>query len=163
MKTLLLLRHGKSSWKETNLADHDRPLKRRGINDALRMGEFLSSVGLIPDQICCSTAKRAKDTVKYLLETIHYEGEVLYSRELYHGYTDDYINILNGVDNHHNSVMVVGHNPGLEEFVSTLSEIDEWLPTAAVVQIELAICNWREIDDYSVGQIKNIWRPRELF
>lgn len=163
MKTLLLLRHGKSSWKETHIPDHERPLKKRGKNDASSMGEVLNSVQLIPDFIYCSTAKRAKDTVKYLLETLHFEGEVFYSRDLYHGYTDDYIDLLKGVDNHHNYVMIVGHNPGLEEFISDLTNNDEWLPTAALVQIELHIENWQELDDYSAGRLVNVWKPREIF
>lgn len=162
MKTLLLLRHGKSSWKEPDLDDHARPLKERGKNDAQKMGHLLRTKGLIPDLICCSTARRARDTVKFLLETLHFDGEVIFHPELYHGYTDDYIDILNALDNEFTCVMVVGHNPGLEEFLSNLTDIDEWLPTAAIAQVEIAYSDWSSLDDYSEGKLINLWRPRDL-
>lgn len=162
MKSLLLLRHGKSSWKDTNLNDHDRPLKERGKNDAKRMGQLLTSIGLIPNLICCSSAKRAQDTVKYLLEFLLFDGEILFFRTLYHGYIDDYIDVLNGLSNGHDCVMIVGHNPGLEEFISNLTEIDEWLPTGALAQLELDYSEWCELNDYSEGKLINVWRPREI-
>lgn len=162
MKTLLLLRHGKSSWKETNLADHDRPLKKRGENDAKKLGGHLNSFDLIPDIICCSTAKRAKDTVKCLLETLYFDNEVCFSRKLYHGYIDDFIDVIHGIQNDHTCLMLVGHNPGLEEFLSNLTDVDEWLPTAALAQVEIDIMDWRDLNEYTNGLLINIWRPREL-
>lgn len=162
MKTLLLLRHGKSSWKDTNLADHDRPLKKRGENDAQKLGDHLNTIDLIPDIIYCSTAKRARDTVKFLLETLHYENEVFISRSLYHSYIDDFIDVIHGIDNDLQCLLLVGHNPGLEEFLSNLTDIDEWLPTAALAQVEIDIMDWRDLTEYTDGRLINIWRPREI-
>jgi phosphohistidine phosphatase len=162
MKTILLFRHGKSSWKDASLADHDRPLKKRGKRDAVNMGEVLVMNDLIPDSILCSTAKRAKDTVKYLLESIPYDGEVTFARDLYHGYIDDFIELLKNGSHEIECVMVVGHNPGLEEFLATLTEIEQWLPTAAIAQVRLDISQWQELDEYSQGELVNLWRPREL-
>ena len=162
MKTILLLRHGKSSWKDPDLTDHDRPLKMRGKKDAGELGHFMVLNGIIPDLIFCSTARRAKDTVKHLLETLSFEGEIIYTRDLYHGYPDDYIDILRGVCEDINCVMVVAHNPGLEEFLSNLTDIEEWLPTSALAQIDLDLNRWGELDDYSQGELVGLWRPIDL-
>ena len=162
MKTILLLRHGKSSWKDSNLADHDRPLKNRGKMAAKQIGKLISEQDIIPDQICCSTAKRARDTVKFLLETLHFDGEITFSRDLYHGYTNDYIDVLNNLHSEVNCVMVVGHNPGIEEFLSSLTDIDEYLPTAALAQVEIEIFGWNNLDEYLEGKLINLWRPRDL-
>ena len=93
MKTILLLRHGKSSWKDDRLADHDRPLKKRGKMDAKKIGKLIEEQDLVPDVIYCSTAKRARDTVGFLLENLQYDEEVIFTRNLYHGYTYDRVTI----------------------------------------------------------------------
>jgi phosphohistidine phosphatase len=162
MKTIILLRHGKSSWKDDSLADHDRPLKKRGKTDAKKIGSLIKDEDIIPEVIYCSTAKRTRDTVSFMLANLPYDGEVIFCRDLYHGYTYDFIELLNALRNDINCVMIVGHNPGLEEFLSDLTDTIEWLPTAALAWIEVEIESWGNFDEYTEGRLINIWRPREL-
>jgi phosphohistidine phosphatase len=121
VKTLLILRHAKSSWKDLYLADHDRLLNKRGKRDAPRMGQLLLDEGLLPDLIISSTAKRARKTVEGLLEGSGYSLEVQYTRDFYHGYPETFIAILSELDDKYEQVMVVGHNPGLEELLEVLT------------------------------------------
>ncbi len=79
MKTLLVLRHAKSSWKDSGLADHDRPLNKRGKHDAPRMGTLLAKEDLVPDLIISSSAKRAKSTAEAVAMNCGYDGEIQYS------------------------------------------------------------------------------------
>jgi len=83
MKTLLILRHAKSSWKDEALPDHDRPLNKRGKEDAPRMGKLLHDEDLVPELILSSDARRARSTTELVVEESHFEGEVIYSRDLY--------------------------------------------------------------------------------
>ena len=83
MKTLLILRHAKSSWKDDSLPDHDRPLNKRGKQDAPLVGRLDSRKDLMPDLILSSTAKRARATVELVAEESNYQGEIEYSRDLY--------------------------------------------------------------------------------
>ncbi|MGB7661527.1 MAG: histidine phosphatase family protein [Nitrososphaeraceae archaeon] len=83
MKTLLIMRHAKSSWKEQDLPDYDRPLNKRGKNDAPRMGKLLKDEDLVPDLIMSSTAVRAKKTAELVAKTRKYKGKIVLDRSLY--------------------------------------------------------------------------------
>jgi phosphohistidine phosphatase len=162
MKTLLILRHGKSSWKHGYLADHDRPLKKRGIRDARRIGELLKDEGLTPEITLSSSAKRAKDTAELVIEFYHQIVRVQHHRTLYHGYPSDYIELLGSLEDSYKIVMVVGHNPGLEELLFTLTGVNESMPTAGLAHVELGINNWGELNLSVNGLLKNFWYPRNL-
>ena len=162
MKTLLILRHAKSSWKDARLADHDRPLNLRGKEDAPRMGALLADEGLIPDLILSSTAKRAKTTSEAAAEASGYDGEIFYSRDLYHADPEAYIYALRVQPSSYESVMVVGHNPGLEELVDVLTGESLRLPTCALVQVSLPIEAWEELTDETEGTLVKFWQPRAL-
>jgi phosphohistidine phosphatase len=163
VKTLLILRHAKSSWKDLHLADHDRPLNKRGKKDAPRMGQLLLDEGLLPDLIISSTAKRARNTVEGLLEGSGYSPEVQYTRDFYHGYTDTFIDILGALDDKYEQVMIVGHNPGLEELLEVLTGDYERVPTAALAQVQLPIHSWADLGDEPQGELVAVWRPKELY
>ncbi len=162
MKTLLFLRHAKSSWKDSTLADHDRPLKPRGQRDASRMGSLIQDEDLIPDLILSSTAKRTRDTTELVAEACGYDGKIKFQRDLYNAWTSRLIEILRDLKPKHTRVMIVGHNPGLEELLYVLTDQEEWLPTAALAQIQLPIKRWNKLDDETEGKLVNLWRPREL-
>ena len=162
MKTLLLLRHAKSSWNNYSLSDHDRPLNRRGKSDAPRIGQLLSDENLVPDLILCSTARRAKDTALAVADASGFDGEIVYSRDLYHAGVDSFIWLLSDVYDRYDRVMLVAHNPGLEELLDYLTGVSEWLPTAALVQISMPIHAWSEIADDAEGKFVALWRPKEL-
>jgi len=162
MKMLLIMRHGKSSWKNNDLADHDRPLTKRGRMDVPRMGALVRDEDLVPDIILCSTAKRARETTKLFIDTSGFDGAVKFHRSIYQGCNSDYIDLLRSLDQGCRIAMVVGHNPGLEELLSTLADIDEWMPTACIAQIRLNFDDWQSLNEYSTGELVNLWRPREV-
>ena len=162
MKTLLILRHAKSSWKNSSLADPDRPLNQRGKRDAPRIGQLLRDEDLTPDLILCSTARRARDTAEALAETSGYEGEIEFRPEFYMGDPEAYLRALRGLSDDYQCVMVVGHNPGLEELVETLSGEAETMPTGALAQVSLPIQRWRQLADETKVKLINVWRPKEL-
>lgn len=162
MKTVLLMRHAKSSWKDPDLTDHDRPLNKRGKRDAPRMGNLLNIEELVPDAIYSSTAKRAVSTVKKILSTCNFEGEVTYLRSLYHGGPDDFFEILVNLPDEIQIVMLVGHNPDMEYFLDLTCDVQEHLPTAAIAVITFAIDNWSDITYEEEGNLAHLWKPREL-
>jgi phosphohistidine phosphatase len=162
MKTLLILRHAKSSWKNPGLADRDRPLNQRGKQDAPRIGQLLRDERLTPDLILCSTAQRARDTAEAVAEVSGYEGEIEFKPEFYVGEPEAYLRALRGVSDDYQCVVVVGHNPGLEELVETLSGEAETMPTGALAQVSLPIQRWRQLEGETEGKLINVWRPREL-
>jgi phosphohistidine phosphatase len=162
MKKLLILRHAKSSWDLPELADHDRPLAKRGKRDSFRMGDLAKEEGLSPDLILSSTAKRARSTAKRFAEANDYDCKIRFTRDLYLAGAEDYINLLRGLDSDLDCVMVVGHNPGLEELLSTLTGESQWMPTTALAQVELPIQQWKELTEEVEGKLVNYWRPRDL-
>jgi phosphohistidine phosphatase len=161
MKTLLILRHAKSSRKKP-VTDHDRPLNKRGKSDAPRMGKVLREGGLQPDLIISSTAKRARGTADEVARHSGYPGVVELSSDLYLGGPESYRRVLRDVSDAHGSVLVVGHNPGLEMLCEELTGQDEVLPTAALAHVRIEIERWGELDENARGRLVAVWRPRLL-
>jgi phosphohistidine phosphatase len=162
MKTLLILRHAKSSWKQPDQADHDRPLNERGKSDAPRVGRLLREEDLVPDLIVSSTAKRARKTAAKVAEGSGYGGEIQLSDELYLAPPKTYLGVLRQVADAHSRVMVVGHNPGLEELLTLLTGDESSLPTAALAYITLPIDRWSELNTGTRGHLVNLWTPKEF-
>ena len=162
MKKLLIFRHAKSSWKHPELADHDRPLSKRGKRDAPRMGELMREHDMVPDLIISSTAKRARQTADFVADTSGYQAEIQFERSFYAAEPEALIDILQQVADNYECVMVVGHNPDLEELLEMLTGDWERMPTAALVLVELAINKWARISPEVPGKLVDIWRPREL-
>jgi phosphohistidine phosphatase len=163
MKTLLVLRHAKSSWRDPALDDHERPLNKRGRRDALQMGELVRKHRLTPDIIISSDAVRARLTTKAVAEAARYEGEILLDRRLYIASPADILSVLRTVrETKAGTVMIVGHNPGLEELVEQLTAEQLDLPTAALARIVLPIDRWRDLRVSTRGTLFGLWRPKEL-
>ena len=167
MKTLLILRHAKSSWKGEALPDHDRPLNKRGKEDAPRMGKLLRDEDLVPNLILSSDARRARSTTELVVEESHYEGEVIYSRDLYAAESEACIEALAQMGGEAACVLIVGHNPGLEELLQDLTGEYLPLPTAALAQVTLPINHWSELGasdqaETARGKLVNSWRPKEI-
>ena len=161
MKTLLILRHAKSSWKDSRLADFDRPLKKRGKRDAPRMGALLKQEDLVPDLIISSSAKRALATAEAAASACDYDSEIRATRQLYGADPDSYIDVLRTVPDGYQRVMVVGHNPGLESFIEELT--GEWIrmPTAALAQVNVRVEKWSELSLESPNELIANWLPKE--
>ena len=162
MKTLLVLRHAKSSWKEEGIDDHERPLNKRGLKDAPRMGELLKEHDLVPEYILSSSAVRARHTAELVAEYCEYDGEIGGGRELYSFASEDYLDALEQVDDGYTRVMVVGHNPGLEELAQWLTGVYTSLPTASLAVIRLDIIHWEELEEGGQGELLQVFRPKEL-
>jgi phosphohistidine phosphatase len=162
MKTLLVLRHAKSSWDDQALDDHARPLNKRGQRDAPRMGTLVEDYGLIPDVVISSDAVRARLTAEAVAEAAHYAGEILLDPRLYLAGPADILSLLQQVRKDAGTVMIVGHNPGLETLVEQLTGERHDLPTAALAQIGLPIDQWRDLKPSTRGRLVGLWRPKEL-
>ncbi len=162
MKTLLILRHAKSSWKHAELADHERPLNKRGQRDAPRMGQLVAEEGLTPDLILSSSAVRARRTAVAVADNCGYDDEVEVTRDFYHGDVETFLQVLRRLPERYESVMVVGHNPGLEELLEALTGDYERLPTAALAQVRLPAGSWAELDEEVEGELVDLWLPRNL-
>jgi len=147
MKTLLLLRHAKSSWEDTTLDDHKRPLNERGKKDAPVMGVYLKTKNLTPDLIISSTAKRAKDTSKLVAKYCRYNKDIQSSKLLYGTSVKDYLNTIGGIANEYHRVLLIGHNPILEEVLETVTGEQISMKTCSLVHISLPIKFWKEVND----------------
>ena len=161
MKVLLILRHGKSSWKHPGLADHDRPLNKRGLRDAPRVGQLLREAGLVPDRVVSSTAERARATADLAAGEAGYSGAVEHSRRLYLASAPEIVRVLGEVGGDAARLLVVGHNPGLEELVAVLTGCSVVLPTAALVEVELDLQSWSMLEVGTPARLVNLWRPQQ--
>jgi phosphohistidine phosphatase len=161
MKTLLMMRHAKSSWKDNSLSDHDRPLNGRGEADAPRMGVLLTEKDLVPDRIVSSTAERARTTARLVAESCPFDGEITLDRNLYHAGLDEFVDVLQGLPADMDCVMLVGHNPGIAELVDFLTDTPEAMSTANVAVIRLPINRWSEVDFETEGELVEVLRPGE--
>lgn len=162
MKTLFLLRHAKSSWDDTSLDDHDRPLKPRGIKAAKRIGRLIRAEKLCPALVLCSTAVRARETWKLVLHEARLDAPIEYAKNLYHCAPEVFVSTLHSIPWDLPSVMVIGHNPGMEEFLSHLLGEQQTMPTGSLARIEVDLANWSDFSELTRGRLINLWRPREL-
>lgn len=144
MKTLTLVRHAKSSWKDTSLSDRKRPLNRRGQRDAPVMGKRIAKHGIRPSLIVSSPATRAWTTAKIVASEIGYPTEFLQREDdLYLASLNDILDVIAAQDNGFNHLMVVGHNPGLTDMTNFLSPgLTHNLPTAGVVSVQIDRDDW---------------------
>ncbi len=163
MKTLLILRHAKSSWKDTSLADYDRPLNKRGKRDAPRMGNHIQEQGLVPDCILSSSAKRARKTATKVAKACGYTEKIKKTDSFYHAPPGVYYEKIQDLPNKYEIVMVVGHNPTMEQLVANLTGQTVTMPTTALAHIALPIEHWKKLDIYTKGKLLNLWTPKTLF
>jgi phosphohistidine phosphatase len=161
MKTLLVLRHAKSSWDYAELSDHDRPLNKRGMRAAPRMGRLIVEQNLIPDLILSSTAVRARTTAELLADECEPPPAIDYLPSLYGAGPHGYLEAASEAACEGERIMVVGHNPGIELLVTVVARVRERMPTAALAHIELDIDEWEDAGE-AQGRLVRLWRPKEL-
>lgn len=144
MKTLTLVRHAKSSWKDSSLSDKKRPLNKRGERDAPKMGKRILEHGIRPSLIISSPATRAWTTAKIIAKEISYPREFLQREDrLYLASTDEILDVIMAQDDEFQSLMVVGHNPGMTSLANFLSPgLTNNLPTAGVVSVQIDQQDW---------------------
>jgi phosphohistidine phosphatase len=171
MLTLSLLRHAKSSWDDPELEDHERPLAKRGIKEAPRMGAFMAAEGLEPDFVLCSAAVRTRATVTLVLA--EFQGDppaIAYDEGIYLAAPARLLARIAKVKASHRHVLMVGHNPGLHALAlaltgsgkrKDLAALASKFPTAALAVIEFEAGSWSEIKPGS-GRLKRFMTPRRL-
>jgi phosphohistidine phosphatase len=126
------------------------------------MGKLLKQHDLVPEAIITSSAERALTTAELAALSSGYEKEIIVTRTFYHAEPEDYIAYLQELPDDLERVMVVGHNPGMEELVQELTGQYVAMPTAALAQIELPLQQWQQLDMGTHGHLVNLWRPKEL-
>lgn len=148
MKTLILVRHAKSSWDDPALPDHERPLNDRGRRDAPKMGERLAKRGIRPDLILSSSAVRALTTARIIAEKIGYAPDaIVVDRRIYGAQVSSLLYLIQELDDAHAQVMIFGHNPELTELAHRFSEDIEDMPTCAVVELTFDVKRWVDVVD----------------
>jgi phosphohistidine phosphatase len=167
IRRLYLLRHAKSSWKEPALADHDRPLAGRGRRAAAAIAEHMAEHQFVPELVLCSTALRTRETYERL-EAALKGPPVRYERRLYAASADDLLELLHTVPDRISTVLLIGHNPGIEELALQLARpsperdnLQAKFPTAALATLELTGSRWSEIEPGCASVIAYV-RPRDL-
>ena len=161
-KTLIIMRHAKSSWDNPGLADYDRPLNKRGLRDASRMAQWLSESELIPDQVIASAACRANQTASIVTNELALETEIFETRDLYLSDYDAYLEQVSYLPNDVETVLVIGHNPTMESLVYLLSGESVSMPTAAIAVIQLPIDTWsNQVTSASANLVKHVF-PKSL-
>ncbi len=161
MKRLLLMRHAKSSWKETEIPDIERPLKKRGVKDAEKMGKMLHSKKLNPDLIISSTAERAVKTAEIVAKASKYDHEIIFSDSLYMAEPTAILKAIHEHGKKKKIILVIGHNPGMEAFLQILTGKVESLPTASIAYLSAKIENWEDLSPKQEIKLKNLWHPKE--
>ena len=161
MKTLYVLRHAKSSWENQNQTDFERPLNERGLQTAPRIGKLMRAQKFIPDLIVSSPAARARITAEMVRDAASFRAEIQFDERIYEAAIKNLFEVLGRISNNAGSLLLVGHNPGLENLVERLTGEFRLMPTAALAVIELNIEEWSEID-YNSGRLCKFIVPKEI-
>lgn len=160
MKTLILIRHAKSSW-EHNVPDHKRPLNDRGESDAILVAHYFSDKNLNPNKVMISDATRTRLTSDKFIYALNIDDNIIeYNHDLYDFSGNDLIKVIKSVDSSVDSLMVFGHNHAITGFVNSYGDkyIDN-VPTCGVVIIEFNIKDWK---DLKPGKTLKTLFPRDL-
>ena len=169
-KTLLIMRHAKSSWKQPGLTDYQRPLNKRGLADTPRMAEFLLAQQLVPQHIFHSSANRTTTTAGILVKQFrtldsNVTPTVSSHEELYLARWQVYVELLaQQFAADHDIAMVLGHNPGVEDLVEALTGQYVTMPTAAIAHCSIEIDSWQQISGSSKKKTKlnDLWTPKGI-
>jgi phosphohistidine phosphatase len=152
MHSLYLLRHAKSSWSDPALADRERPLSPRGRRDAARIAEHCLRLGIEPELVVCSTAQRTRETLELIRPVLGAAATVELEPELYGASAESLLERLRAVPEGVASVMLIGHNPGLQDLAlvlasggTELERLEAKFPTAALATLTLTTATWRRL------------------
>ena len=165
MKRLILTRHAKSSWDDPTVADHDRPLNARGKAAAADLGQWLASRGYVPDEVLCSDALRTRKTWSGIAPALPGTPILELKPALYHAGPDVMLAVLR--HGRGDTVMMIGHNPGIAEFAERLvshvpanPEFHRY-PTGATLVVDFAAESWAEVG-FGSGTAVDFVIPREI-
>ena len=171
MKTLGLFRHAKSGWADPRARDFDRPLSERGTRGAALMGQHIRDFGVPFDRVLASPAVRVAETIELASKAFGRSFPVEWDRRIYLASSATLIDLLRGVEGDPAAVLMVGHNPGLEDVIFDLvpddgtsplrDEVEVKFPTATFAVLELDIANWGDLTEGG-ATLTHMTRPRDL-
>jgi phosphohistidine phosphatase len=161
MRTLYLLRHAKSSWKDASLADFERPLKGRGRDAAEAMGRFLASKKISISVLISSPSVRTRETVDILLKHARLQVEPLFDQRIYEASLATLVQVVSEIPGDKKTAMLVGHNPGMEELLAFLTHEARHMPTCALARISLDGVSWKEVGR-GAGKLEWFVTPKDL-
>jgi phosphohistidine phosphatase len=164
---LYLLRHAKSSWDDPSLVDHERPLAPRGRRAAKKIAAHMKDAGIEPTLVLCSSSRRTRETLAAVGPALGGEGSVSVEPELYAASDDDLVARLRRLPESVSSVLLIGHNPGLQDLALRLAQegqdltrLREKFPTAALATLELT-SSWADLTGGAAALVGYVL-PREL-
>jgi phosphohistidine phosphatase len=167
VKRLVVLRHAKSSWDEPGLDDHERPLTKRGRKAAEMIGLRLHEDVLAPQLVLCSTALRARETLAGVGRGLDSDVPVQLEPGLYEASLESLVGRVKTLPEEYDIVLLVGHNPGLQELVLHLADgglaerVQSKLPTGALVTIDFDVVHWADVAPASV-RVAAVIFPKDL-
>jgi phosphohistidine phosphatase len=155
------LRHAKSSWKDKSLEDVDRPLNDRGIRATEVIGDYLRKEKIVPDLIISSPATRARQTVDLVLKAARLKLNPRFDERIYDASVHRLLEVVSQIEEAANSAMLIGHNPGFEELLESLTSEQKRVPTGGLMCIELNVEKWNKVRA-GVGNLKWMVTPKKL-
>lgn len=161
MLTLYLLRHAKSSWDTASQQDFERPLANRGRKACALIGEFIKEKGIDFDLVLVSTAVRTRQTIELVKEQAKFRGEVRYDERIYEATVSQLLEVIAQVDSDRASVLLVGHNPGVEELLTLLTGEQQRVTTANFAKIKIKATKW-SASLANKGTLEWLVRPKEI-
>jgi phosphohistidine phosphatase len=161
VKTLFLLRHAKSSRKDQSLPDFERPLNGRGKQAAEKIGRYLKRELIVPELVLSSPAARARETIERVAKAAKWSVEVRFDQRIYEAGGLRLLEVISQIENERKAVLLVGHNPGIEELLMLLAGESKKVPTGALMKLELKSSKWATAAD---KRAKLAWwiKPRKL-
>ncbi len=152
MHTLYLLRHAKSSWADPTLLDHERPLAPRGRRDGKRIAKHVAQLGIEPELLLCSSAERTRETLKLIQPALGATSTVMLEMGLYAASAGRLLERIRAVPEPVASLMVIGHNPGLQDLALLLASagaererLEAKFPTAALATLTIPNATWTQL------------------
>lgn len=168
MKTLILLRHAKSGWDDPVARDFDRPLNPKGQRAAVAMGRHMKSLGLEFDRVLASPAVRVVETLEHV--GTGYGGDLApaWDQRIYLASAATLLDLVNALPDAADTVLMAGHNPGLEELVLGLvpggalrGDVEAKFPTASLAELHFEVDRWQDVEP-GIGELVRFTRPRDL-
>lgn len=155
------MRHAKSSWDNPDWSDFERPLNKRGLKAAPFMGSIIYQNEVYPTLIIASPAKRAKQTAVLVKETAQIEKPIKFEEKIYEASATTLLNLTSQFPDQDETILLVGHNPGMEELIRVLTGSYCLMPTAAIAKVLLNIDKWKDIRT-NCGFLETVFRPKDV-